>query len=107
MAIICAPRLCLRDIKLFTGIIGFYSEQISTCAHTRAHKKTKCVSFICPQFSVFAVGTREEGVEGVFLCTHLRQPHIHARPCIPPTMIKVFLNKVIKEQVCRVFIGPK
>lgn len=64
MAIICAPRLCLRDIKLFTGIIGFYSEQISTCAHTRAHKKTKCVSFICPQFSVFAVGTREEGVEG-------------------------------------------
>lgn len=76
------------------------------CTHSRT-QKMKCVSFICPQFSIFAVGTREEGVEGVFLWTHLRQPHIHARPCIPPTMIKVFLNKVIKEQVCRVFIGPK
>lgn len=34
------------------------------CTHSRTQKKPKCVSFICPQFSVFAVGTREEGVEG-------------------------------------------
>lgn len=34
MAIISAALLCLRDIKLFTGFIGFFPEQISTRTHS-------------------------------------------------------------------------
>lgn len=51
MAIICAALLCLRDIKLFTGIIGFFPEQIRAHAHTRTQSRS-----FCPQISVFAEG---------------------------------------------------
>lgn len=78
------------------------------CTHSRAQKNEMCFFHLSSIFRFCCRHARGRGGGwSVFLCTHLRQPHIHARPCIPPTMIKVFLNKVIKEQVCRVFIGPK
>lgn len=79
-----------------------------TCTHSRAHENEMCFFHLSSIFSFFAVGTGK-GVGGVgghvSLCAHLRQLHIHAPPCNPPTMIKVFPNKVIREQVRRAFIG--
>lgn len=46
MAIICAALLCLRDIKLFTGIIGFFPEHVHTHKHKLSHTRTNVFHFV-------------------------------------------------------------
>lgn len=50
MAIICAALLGLRDIKLFTGIIGFFPEQISTYTQTQTESFILSSIFIVLSF---------------------------------------------------------
>lgn len=69
MTIICAAWLCLGDIKLFTSIIGFFPEQISTHAQTR-----RLFHFVLN--FLFALGTGGRG--HVFSSAHLRHSWSHA-----------------------------
>lgn len=81
MAIICAALHCLRDIKLFTGIIGFFPEQISTQTHTPTE------SFILSSI-FFLLYARGGG--GLFLCSLKTQWLTYVQSCFPYTMIQVY-----------------